>query len=256
MAKDFQDFLTDYIDVATRITEFREKYPEGTLRPLNLDKPYTLETVDGKPWVVVVAAAYRRPDDPNPGIGMAYEPIPGKTKFTSGSELQNAETAAWGRAMVAALAVDTRKGIASAEEVRNRRADQAMEKAFGAPEKKWPTAKQVEEELAKATDMAQFEKVRATARAAAASGAYNEETVESFKSLFAQAEQRINSANPGAPSVEDLMDYIENVQSQDDYDKVKAGIDKSGFSEQTKKRLYQQLDKRADEIGSETLPIE
>jgi hypothetical protein len=34
--------------------------------------------------------------------------------------VQNAETAAWGRAIVAVLAADTRKGIASSEEVRNR----------------------------------------------------------------------------------------------------------------------------------------
>jgi hypothetical protein len=33
--------------------------------------------------------------------------------------VQNAETAAWGRAIVAALAADTKRGIASAEEVRN-----------------------------------------------------------------------------------------------------------------------------------------
>jgi hypothetical protein len=37
--------------------------------------------------------------------------------------LQNAETAAWGRAIVAALAADTRAGIASQQEVRNRRAE-------------------------------------------------------------------------------------------------------------------------------------
>src|SRR5690606_40824121 len=70
------------------------------------------------PIFVVVAAAYRTPDDQRPGIGMAYEPYPGRTPYTRGSELQNAETSAWGRAIVAALAADTRRGIASAEEVR------------------------------------------------------------------------------------------------------------------------------------------
>jgi hypothetical protein len=34
--------------------------------------------------------------------------------------LQNAETSAWGRAIVAALAADTRAGVASADEVHNR----------------------------------------------------------------------------------------------------------------------------------------
>ena len=62
---------------------------------------------------------------------MAFEPFPGRTPYTRGSELQNAETSAWGRAIVAALAADTnRAGVASADEVRNRRADEeAIEKA-------------------------------------------------------------------------------------------------------------------------------
>jgi hypothetical protein len=109
----------DYIDVATRIVEFREKYPEGSLAQ------HDLKFIDfaGKSWVVYTAAAYRSPEDTCPGIGTAWEPVPGATNFTRDSELQNAETAAWGRAMVAALAVDTRKGIASQEEVRNRQAE-------------------------------------------------------------------------------------------------------------------------------------
>jgi hypothetical protein len=106
----------DYIDVATRIVEFREKYPTGSLQQQSLE----FVTVNGKDWVVYTAAAYRTPDDIRPGVGTAWEPIPGPTNFTRDSEVQNAETAAWGRAMVAALAVDTRKGVASAEEVRNR----------------------------------------------------------------------------------------------------------------------------------------
>lgn len=108
----------DYITVAERIVEFREKYPEGSLQPADLTRPYTLETLNGNQCIVVVAAAYRTPDDSRPGIGMAYEPIPGATNFTRGSELQNAETAAWGRAIVAVLAADTKRGIASYEEVR------------------------------------------------------------------------------------------------------------------------------------------
>jgi hypothetical protein len=112
----------DYIDVATRIVEFREKYPTGGFQPWK--EPYIAEVKmpDGniKSFMVYSAAAYRSPDDTLPGVGYAWEPIPGPTNFTRDSELQNAETAAWGRAMVAALAVDTKKGIASSEEVRNR----------------------------------------------------------------------------------------------------------------------------------------
>jgi hypothetical protein len=122
----------DYIDVATRITEFRDKHPEGTLAPLDPAKPYELVKADGiakdgKPFtatfIVVVAAAYRTPDDPRPGVGMAWEVFPGSTPYTLGSELMNAETSAWGRAIIAVGAADSKKGIASAEEVRNRAAE-------------------------------------------------------------------------------------------------------------------------------------
>lgn len=107
----------DYIDVASRIVEFREKYPEGRLRQKSIE---FVRDFAGKDWVLYTAEAWRSPDDPAPAHGTAWEPVPGPTQFTRDSEVQNAETAAWGRAMVAALAVDTRKGIASSEEVRNR----------------------------------------------------------------------------------------------------------------------------------------
>ena len=75
--------------------------------------------VAGTSWVVYTAAAYRTPDDPRPGIGTAWEPIPGPTPFTKDSEVQNAETAAWGRALIA-IGASTKNGIASKEEVTNR----------------------------------------------------------------------------------------------------------------------------------------
>jgi hypothetical protein len=139
----------DYIDVATRIIEFREKYPQGSLQSWR--DPYVIEVritdTTFKSFMVYSAAAYRSPDDTLPGVGWAYEPIPGPTNFTRDSELQNAETAAWGRAMVAALAVDTKKGIASSEEVRNRQT-----KTTDAPAAKAPVAKRefTEEEKAQA----------------------------------------------------------------------------------------------------------
>ena len=116
MSKEFKGPL-DYIDVASRLVEYREKFPLGSLTQVSLE---FLKDFGGKDWVVYTAAAYRSPEDENPGIGTAWEPVPGPTRFTKDSEVQNAETAAWGRAMMASLAVDARKGIASSEEVRNR----------------------------------------------------------------------------------------------------------------------------------------
>jgi hypothetical protein len=108
--------LSDYNEVAERIKEFHEKHPEGTLQ-----SECNFTEVDGRSWVVVKAYAFRYPDDPRPGTGLAFEVIPGKTPYTRDSELQNAETAAWGRAVVA-VGASTAKKIASREEVRNRTA--------------------------------------------------------------------------------------------------------------------------------------
>lgn len=105
--------LSDYNDVPSRIAEFREKHPEGSLASEVVETGFA-------GFVAVKGYAYRTPDDPRPGIGMAWEPVPGKTPYTKDSELQNAETSAWGRAIIAVGAADAKKGIASAEEIRNR----------------------------------------------------------------------------------------------------------------------------------------
>jgi hypothetical protein len=124
--------LDDYVDVAARIVEFRAKYPVGYLAPLNPAEPFKLVQAQGfeksgdvvqQTFVVVVAAAYREPGDECPGVGMAWEVFPGRTPYTRGSELMNAETSAWGRAIIALGAADAKRGIASQEEVRNRAAE-------------------------------------------------------------------------------------------------------------------------------------
>lgn len=127
-----QKSLGDYIEVGQRIADFREVYPEGSLQPADLAHPWEQATVTGydkdgqqvtQTFIVYVAAAYRTPDDKRPGIGIAWEVFPGRTSFTRGSEIQNAETSAWGRAIVAVLASDSKRGIASREEVAARRAE-------------------------------------------------------------------------------------------------------------------------------------
>jgi hypothetical protein len=107
--------LDSYTDVAERIRLFYERYPEGRLTTIDWDvKP----DLDGKTFVWVHAKAYRTPDDMLPGDGIAWEPVPGPTQFTRDSELMNAQTAAWGRAIVA-LGFETKK-IASKQEVQAR----------------------------------------------------------------------------------------------------------------------------------------
>lgn len=119
------DRFSDYVDVAERIRIFRDRHPEGSLQPLDPEHPFQVLEVGGQIFVAYTAVAYRHPDDPRPGIAVSWEPFPGKTPYTAGSELMNAETAAWGRAIVAALAADTKK-VASLDEVRARRASQGQ----------------------------------------------------------------------------------------------------------------------------------
>ena len=107
---------SDYVEVHQRMAVFFERYPNGCLA---MDPPTVVE-VDGKSYLLGQARAYRTPEDLTPGIGTAWEPVPGTTNFTRGSEAQNLETSAWGRAM-AALGIETKKGIASAHEVRSAR---------------------------------------------------------------------------------------------------------------------------------------
>jgi hypothetical protein len=132
-----QQWGEGYIDVATRIVEFRTKYPEGSLRPFNPDQPVQIITIEGKTFLQYVACAYRDPHDAAPGIGVAWEPFPGRTPFTRDSEAMVAETSAWGRAIVACLAADTKKGIASAEEVRVAKARRETPAAEPAPAANW-----------------------------------------------------------------------------------------------------------------------
>jgi hypothetical protein len=108
--------MGDYNDVAGRLRELRRTHPDASLQPLNLDKPFDIVTLAETTWIVYAAACYRTPDDIRRGVGIAWEQFPGRTPYTKNSEIMNAETSAWGRAIVAALAADTRR-VASDDEV-------------------------------------------------------------------------------------------------------------------------------------------
>jgi hypothetical protein len=112
-----------YVDVAERIRQLKQVYPDAVLRPANPLEPFKLMEIGGREFIVYTAACYKSPDDLLPAIAVAAEPSFGKTPFTKDSEVMNAETSAWGRAILACLACDSHK-VASADEVRNRKADQ------------------------------------------------------------------------------------------------------------------------------------
>lgn len=111
--------ISNYVTVAERVAMFYEKFPEGSIQF------EFMGVMDGDPLKMWgVARAYRSADDILPGIGTASELIVGKSPYTNGSELQNLETACWGRA-VASLGIGTSKGLSSKEEILGSRERQA-----------------------------------------------------------------------------------------------------------------------------------
>lgn len=134
--------LSDYIEVPERIAKFKEAYPEGSLTG-----SFEFKQVGKDLLIVYTAQAYRHERDKHPGLGTATEPYPGKTQFTRGSEIMNAETSAWGRALVAVGVLASNK-IASAHEIRmakERKTQEAPEVELLSDEKVDEIAAQVKE---------------------------------------------------------------------------------------------------------------
>ena len=104
--------LDGYVDVAKRLERFYARFPDGSVQ---MDPPTFVEVL-GQQFVWAQARAYRHPDDPRPGIGTAWEQIPGKTPYTRGSELMVLETSSWGRAIAAVMPIGDK--IATAQEVK------------------------------------------------------------------------------------------------------------------------------------------
>ena len=111
--------LGDYVEVKDRIKLFYELFGQGRL--VTGEVRLTTEP-DGVPRVMVQGLAYRSPDDPLPGVGWSWLQLPGSTPYTRGSEIENAETSAWGRA-IGALGILIDRSIASSQEVQNKQQD-------------------------------------------------------------------------------------------------------------------------------------
>jgi hypothetical protein len=125
----YDDRLKDYVDVKDRIKLFYDKHPDGRLTTADV----TIHTdPDGEQRVMVKALAYRTPDDPVPGAGHSWMVLPGSTPYTKGSEVENTETSAWGRA-IGSLGIGIDKSIASGDEVRGK-AGEGDRKSKGADE--------------------------------------------------------------------------------------------------------------------------
>lgn len=110
--------LGDYVEVKDRIKLFYELYAGGRL----VTESVGIVEVGPASYVMVRALAYRTVDDPLPGVGTSWLAVPGSTSYTKGSEVENAETSAWGRA-IGSLGILIDRSIASANEVRDNQRD-------------------------------------------------------------------------------------------------------------------------------------
>ena len=104
--------MDGYVQVVDRIKLFYARYPEGSLQ---MGTPTFIDIGEQK-WAMGRAYAYRTPTDERPGVGTAWEIVPGTTNFTRGSEIQNLETSAWGRA-IGSLGIGVDASIATLDEV-------------------------------------------------------------------------------------------------------------------------------------------
>lgn len=145
--------LGSYVEVKDRIRAFYAKYPEGRIQSEvieGLSRIQGIDTVevtktnaDGRSttqtesiavgYIAVKAYAYRTPDDPRPATGMSAMLMPGTTPYTRGSELENAETSAWGRAL-ANLDILNDHSIASRDEVSKARGGDDVDAEIAAAE--------------------------------------------------------------------------------------------------------------------------
>ena len=107
--------LGDYVDVPTRLAEALKRWPNLRIQET---KPIIV-TVDNQQYVEISCTVWRDLDDLIPMIAYCWEPIPGRTPYTKGSEMMNASTSCLGRAL-GFLGMGIGKSIASRNEVQAR----------------------------------------------------------------------------------------------------------------------------------------
>ena len=107
--------LGDYVDVPTRLAEALKRWPNLRIQET---KPIIV-IVDNQQYVEISCTVWNDENDVLPTIAYCWEPIPGRTPYTKGSEMMNASTSCLGRAL-GFLGMGIGKSIASRNEVQAR----------------------------------------------------------------------------------------------------------------------------------------
>jgi hypothetical protein len=107
--------LGDYVDVPTRLAEALKRWPNLRIQET---KP-VIVTVDNQQYIEISCTVWNDVDDLMPTVAYCWEPIPGRTPYTKGSEMMNASTSCLGRAL-GMKGMGIGKSIASRNEVQAR----------------------------------------------------------------------------------------------------------------------------------------
>jgi hypothetical protein len=108
-----QNFMDNYVDVATRLKIAFERWPEMRIQETARE---VVEMPDKSCFIRCTVTIWRDPKDPIPLIASACEIYPGRTPYTKFSESEVGYTSAIGRAL-AMGGIAANKAIASRDEV-------------------------------------------------------------------------------------------------------------------------------------------
>ena len=144
-----QNFMDNYVDVATRLKIAFERWPDMRIQETARE---VIEMPDKSCFIRCTVTIWRDAADPIPVIASACEIYPGRTPYTKFSESEVGYTSAIGRAL-AMMGIGANKALASRDEVMAAQSRQPIapvvqlhdvEVPFpDEPQREYPSAKQL-----------------------------------------------------------------------------------------------------------------
>ena len=139
------NFMDNYVDVATRLKLAFERWPELRIQETHRE---VIEMPDKTCFIRCIVTIWRDANDPLPVIASACEVYPGRTPYTKMSENEVGNTSAIGRGL-AMMGIGANKSIASRDEVQAAQSRQPTQRAEvvpcpeNGPAKTYPSSKQL-----------------------------------------------------------------------------------------------------------------